>query len=112
MPRVARDISLFTKAEIQALLKNSRVIYRHPGLDIRAAKASHAFGKILIITPKKMGNAPERNRIRRRLKAIFYEEKLYNYCYDIAIFCKKEANSLSFFQLKAIITDSIKSLSN
>ena len=35
------------------------------------------YAKILIVTPKKIGSAPVRNLLKRRLKSIFYEEKLY-----------------------------------
>jgi ribonuclease P protein component len=102
-PGIARHITLFTKREIKHLFASAYLISRQPGLDVRIAQSNYTIGRILIVTPRKMGCAPERNRIRRRFKALFYQEKVYTLPYDVILFCKKESIKLSFNQLKAII---------
>ena len=65
---------------------------------------SENFGRILLITSAKVGNAPERNLLRRRSKAIFYQEKMFTQgLHYVAIF-KKPATKLSYDQLKTIFT--------
>ena len=108
-PRLSRLISAWTASEIRQLFKQSQLIYRSPGLDIRISVAKADVGKILVVTPKKMGSAPSRNLIRRRLKSIFYQDKLYAYKCNVAIICKKESDFLTFDQLREILSDTIKS---
>jgi len=60
-------------------------------------------GRILVVTPKKIGSSPQRNRIRRRLKAIFYEEKLFERGIDVIVFVKKKGIELTFNQLKKLL---------
>jgi ribonuclease P protein component len=100
MPRASQCIARFLKKEITSLLSSARRVCRHSGLDIRISPTSATIGRILIITPRKSGSSPERNRIRRRLKAIFYEERLFLHPYNWLVFIKKEAQELSFAQLK------------
>ena len=112
MPGIARRITLFTKREITQFTRSSRLISRQPGLDIRVARdyTPNAFGRILVVTPKRVGTAPERNLLRRRLKAIFYQEQLYNYPYIFLIFCKKQATKLTFEQLKALVIHAVNTV--
>ena len=97
----------FTPSERRNLLKTGRLLHRQPELDIRSLKrdseSSRLPGRILIITPKKVGNAPTRNLLRRRLKALFHEEQLFLHSYDMVIYCRKGAASLSFADLKSIL---------
>jgi ribonuclease P protein component len=111
MPRIARQISLFKAKEIPLLFKKSRLVLRHPGLDIYVAKTTTLPGRVLTVTPKKVGTAPQRNRARRRIKALFYEEKLYLLPYTVIIVCRKGIDNISFEQLKSLITTTIRSLS-
>lgn len=112
MPGIARQITLFTKKEIAQFIRSSRLISRQPELDIRVAREStpHALGRILIVTPKRVGTAPQRNLVRRRLKAIFYQEKLYKYPYIFLVFCKKQVTLLTFIELKILLLNAAKSL--
>ena len=109
MPRVSKLIGTFSKTEISALFKKAkRIRRRHPNVDILCAPSLHKdFGKILVITPKKIGKANKRNLIRRRLKSIFYEEKLYKNLLDCIVIVKKDALGLSFDQLKTLLKESI-----
>jgi ribonuclease P protein component len=92
----------FTKEEIATTFKAARRVLKHPGLDILKAP-TQGVGKLLVVTPRHTGNAVHRNRIRRRLKAIFYEEKLGNRGYNCIVIVKKESNTLSFDDLKALL---------
>lgn len=104
MPRIARKITQFTQSEIRQLFHTARTIYRHAGLSIRIAPRLGDSGRLLIITSRKVGTAPERNKLRRQLKAIFYQEKLYKSPYDYIVHTTKESTLLTFQELKAILT--------
>lgn len=89
MPYIAKHLSDFTQKEITAIFRKSSRVYKGPGLDILMAPALKDFGRVLVVTPRKVGTAPERNRIRRRIKALFYEHKFYEYPFDTCIIIKK-----------------------
>ncbi len=99
-----KSLSSFKKKEIQELFKTARTILVDHGLVIKGAPKQEPSARILIITPRKSGNAPERNRIRRRLKSIFYQHKLYEGPRDYLILISTPAMTLSFNQLEKIIT--------
>jgi len=103
MPSIARQITHFTKKEVDYLFEHARRIFKNDAFVILAAPRQLLFGRVLIITAKKVGNAPERNKIRRQIKSIFYEEKLYQLPYDYAIIVKKSAIALSFTEIKALL---------
>lgn len=89
-----------SRTEVLSLLKNARMVCRHVGLDVRAAQRSADLGKILIIIPRKVGSAPERNLIRRRIKAVFYEERFFELPFDWVFFVKPEATAWHFSQMR------------
>jgi ribonuclease P protein component len=104
MANIARDITRFpSKKAIDELFKKARRVIAHPGLHILLAPRTESHGRILIIASRKTGNAPERNKIRRRLKSIFYEEKLYAKDFDCIVIVKKEGTALSFAELKDLL---------
>jgi ribonuclease P protein component len=102
MPRIARRITQFTRGEIKRLFQTARTVYRQAGLTIRIAPRLGEIGRILIVTPKRIGTAPERNMLRRRIKALFYQEKLYSFPYDFLVLCQEGSTKLSFSELKDI----------
>ena len=103
MPSIARKITQFSKREIDYLFKNARRVLRHSAFIILAAPRQLDFGRILIVASRKVGNAPERNKIRRRIKSIFYEEKLFNTLCDYVIIVHKKAVDVSFDEIKKIL---------
>jgi len=104
MANIARDITRFTsKKAIDELFKKARRVIKHPGLHILIAPKAESFGHILIIASRKTGNAPERNKIRRRLKSIFYEDKLYEKGLDCIVIVKKEGTTMPFGELKELL---------
>jgi len=104
MANIARDITKFSsKKAIDELFKKARRVIAHPGLHILIAPKTAEFGRILIIASRKTGNAPERNKIRRRLKSIFYEERLYEKGLDCIVIVKKDGIAIPFAGLKDLL---------
>ena len=103
MPSIVRKISKFTQREITDLFNRARRVIRNEACTILAAPRSGEFGRILIVASRKVGNAPERNVVRRRIKAIFYEEKLFSHGFDFVIIVQKKAVTLPFDQLKELL---------
>ncbi|HXW86326.1 MAG TPA: ribonuclease P protein component [Candidatus Bathyarchaeia archaeon] len=103
MTRIARDITRFTRTDIDYAFAHGKRILKSSSFDIIRAPRKKEFGRILIIVPKKVGSAPERNLVRRRLKSIFYEEKLYTALYDYIFIVKKNVTVLSFQEMKTIV---------
>lgn len=103
----ASQLSYFTQSEIAALLKSARRVLKHPGLDFLIAPARKDTGRILVITPKRIGNAPQRNKVRRRIKALFYEEKILNRGYDCIAIVKLAGINLPYEELKKLILESL-----
>lgn len=102
MPRIARAITQFTKQEIDTLFKTARRVHAQSGITILRAPRQGTIGRILIVIPKKVGNAPTRNKLRRQLKALFYEHKLYEKEFDWIALLRPNAHQLSFKQLQEL----------
>ncbi len=103
MSSIAKKISKFTKREIDHLFQHARRIFRDQNCTILCAPRQGDFARILIIASRKVGNAPQRNLLRRRIKSIFYEEKLFEHMFDYAIIAQKKLTDLSFDELKKIM---------
>ncbi len=100
MPRIARAITQFTKLEIDRLFKTARRVHKQPGITILNAPRQGEFGRILIVVPRKVGDAPTRNKLRRQIKSLFYENKMYEENLDWVAILRPEAKHLSFAQLQ------------
>jgi ribonuclease P protein component len=98
------QLTKFPRAEIQLLFKKAKSSLKHPLLDIRRAPASKEYARMLIVMPAKVGRAVDRNTIRRRLKAIFYEKELFKRGYDLLLFIKPGAATLTFEQLTELLS--------
>jgi ribonuclease P protein component len=107
MPSFVKQLSLFTKKEVEAAFASASCANRSPSITILRAPRSKSFGRILIITPKAVGTAPIRNRLRRRIKAIFYENKLYHSLFDWLIISKKGAGEFEYDYLKTLLLKTI-----
>lgn len=104
MPGIAGKISKFTKREVDYLFQHARRIVRNQFCTILVApRQNPEYARILIVLARAVGNAPERNLIRRRIKAIFYEEKLYTGNVDYVIIVYKKMVTLPFDQLKTLL---------
>jgi len=103
MKDVAKQISKLKRKEIDLLFQTAQVVYKSKELTILSAPCILSFGRILLITSRKVGNAPERNLLRRWGRAIFYEEKLFKYNKDLVVVFKSSAKNLVFNQFKEIL---------
>lgn len=99
----ARSTVTFTQKDIKALFSKARRVLRQPGLDVLLAPKKFFSGHLLVVTPRKIGNAPERNKVRRRLKAVFYEEKLFEAPYDCIVIVKPGGIKIPFSQLRKML---------
>jgi ribonuclease P protein component len=97
----------FSKQEVSDLFKNAPRVLRVPSFDFLCFPSAHPYGRLLAITPVKLGTAPVRNKIRRQCKAIFYEQQLSDHNLDCLLILKKPALTLSFQELQELITHSI-----
>ncbi len=102
MPRFS-DLFRFSQQEIKQTFSKATSRKKVGGLEFVIAPASHEIGRLLIVTPRAIGTAPERNLLRRRIKSIFYEDQLFNNPFDIIILAKKGSVSISFEELKTIL---------
>ena len=105
MPSISKNLSKFNTNEVKAAFKNVKYSKHIGGLKFLLSPHSSDFGKILVIAPKKIGNSPKRNLLRRRIKSIFYENKLYISKYNWIVLTSRESTKTSFEQLKKIIFD-------
>ncbi len=100
---VAREITSFCKKEIDLLFKHAKSFVKKKGLDIRLAPKVSLYGKILVVIPRKSGTAPKRNRLKRQLKSIFYEERLFQKEFDWIVLARKEALEIPFSEIRSLI---------
>jgi ribonuclease P protein component len=99
---IARRITQWSNDEVGVVLKASYRLLSGKACDIRVAKTTHDIGRLLLIVSRKTGNAPDRNRFKRRVKSIFYQEKLYTKGFDWIIFAKKAGMNAEYPELKTI----------
>ena len=103
--KISKNISSFKKNEVNQIFKTAKKRTRLDGLLILRANKVLDFGRILVVTPKRVCNAPKRNLIKRRIKSIFYQNKFYDGQYDWVVLVEKEALKYSFSQLKEILSN-------
>lgn len=97
-----------TQTEIRQLFSKARRVLKHPGLDLLIAPTGQPKGKLIVVTPGRVGNAVARNTVRRRIKALFDQEHLRSQGYDAIVFVKKEGVKLNYEQLKQLILSSLQ----
>lgn len=95
----ARGLSRFSKAEVDLAFKNAKRVFYHPGLVILVAPKQRETARVLSIISKKAGSSPQRNTARRRIRAIFYQERFFEEPFDYLVLFKKEGVALSFQEL-------------
>lgn len=111
MAGIAGLITKFTQKEVDQLFKKSHRIFHSGAATILAAPRDKDYSRLLIIASKKTGAATERNLIRRRLKSIFYQEKLFNTLkFDLVFIAKKPIITLQFTQLKELFLSAVKAI--
>ena len=108
MSSIARNLSKWTQQEVQHLFENATAAHKSKELTILVAPSLLEYGRIMLTTPKKIGDAPTRNKLRRRLKSIFYEQKLYMHGKDLAFLTKPGIDKFSFEKLETLLIKAIK----
>jgi ribonuclease P protein component len=103
MPKREHSHTSWTTKEIIALHRQAITVASYPELVAKRAPTSGSQGRMLLVIPKKVGTAPERNLLRRRMKAIMYENKLYERGYDWLFFFQSAVKKWSFQQLASVI---------
>jgi ribonuclease P protein component len=68
----------FKKKEVERAFSNAKLVKQIPGLKLLQAPCDYDYGKLLIVIPKKVGTAITRNRLKRQIKSIFYEEEMFS----------------------------------
>ncbi|MBL4588079.1 ribonuclease P protein component [Candidatus Babeliales bacterium] len=109
-----KPVFSFNQKEVTALFAVAKVALRLPGLTVLAAsiKEEHQSGKVLIITSRKSGNAVKRNKVRRRLKHLFWTNDWFAAGYSFAIITYKQVHQFSYDELEAIFKKVIKNVKN
>ncbi len=100
---ISKKLSKFTKKELDHFFATASCIKKNQAFTLLAAPIQKTFGRILIVASKKYGNAPERNLFKRRIKAIFWQEKLYELEKDFAIIARPAGKTYDFDQLKKFL---------
>ena len=108
MLKPTKHISKFGRKELDNFFAVAKAAKKNQAFTILKAPTTHTFGKILIMVPKKYGNAPERNKLKRRLKAIFIENKLYEHKLDIVIITRPTAKNYDFQNLSQLLLEVFK----
>lgn len=103
MSRGAQRISQFTPREVRTVFAQGRRYSFDPGLTFIITPCLGAKGRILVITPRKLGNAIERNTLRRRLKSAYFELGLYTKGFDCLVLSRRKAVALPYQQLAALL---------
>ena len=97
-----RELTRFTQHEIDYAFKNARRVIAHPGIHILLAPKQKELGRILVIASRKIGNAVQRNKLKRQLRSVFNENKLFENPFDCIVLFKK-SSEFSFDDLKKLL---------
>lgn len=112
MAGVVRSLTRWRAGEVAATSAKARRIYQSDAFDIRVLPKQKKYARILVVTSHKIGTAVKRNLFRRRIKSIFYEEKLYAKGFDWIVYGKKKGPKCSFRDLKKILLTCSRTVSH
>ena len=78
---------LAREREIKGVIRTKQHTGRSPLLYLVAKDNNLQFSRIAVVAPKRLGNSVERNRIRRRLRAVFagLKQKMET-CVDLVVY--------------------------
>ncbi|MCK4499472.1 ribonuclease P protein component [Candidatus Babeliales bacterium] len=103
-----KDLFQFSKPEIDAAFKDAQRISGTKEFTLLQSPTDRDYGKMLIIISRKVGKAHDRNLLRRRLKAIFYENELYKQKSTFILLTRLGAININFKALQQFLTNSIQ----
>lgn len=97
---IFRSLFSFRRKEIDLLFSASRLVKKNSCFKLLLAGTSDKHGKLLIIIPGSTGKAHKRNKVRRQIKSIFYENKMFlkNKIYILIVY--KSALELEFGEIR------------
>ncbi len=113
-----------TKQEINRMFKTASRVFRHPAFDVLAEPVGppsasrgtnfspESQGRLVVVTPGHIGNAVQRNKIRRRLKALFAKHQVAPMGKDLIIVAKKPSVSLEFEKVEHLFMRVLDALQN
>ena len=104
----------FPQKEIRQAFQKAKLKNKINGLKLLQIVSNeldekYSFGKLLIVIPAKTGKAVDRNKIKRQIKAIFYEERLFEKPLISILLVYKPALKLNFEQIKEFLVKSFES---
>lgn len=106
-----RSLFSFSRKEINEAFKGARLHATYPGLKILKAPLPSTLlhGKLLISIPKQFGNAPKRNKLRRQLKSIYHQKRLFENLSLGIILVQKMKSHYSFEELEKLMIKTFSS---
>lgn len=88
---------LTREQEIKGVIRAKQYESKGPLLYFVARDNSLQFSRLMVVTPKKLGQAVKRNRLRRQIYEIFAKLKpKIPICVDLVVFPKRAAMAQSF----------------
>lgn len=105
MLKPAKLISKFGKKELDHFFAIAKCAKKNQAFTFLVAPTHAQLGRILPVVPKKYGNAPARNKLRRQLKSIFFTHKLYERLIDFAVITRPAARTYDFQKLTTTILE-------
>lgn len=104
MTSIARNISQFFPKEIDNAFKHARRLLKTSSITLLYGPQQRSYGRILVIASGKTGNAVIRNKFKRRIKNIFYQEQMYLIGHDFICIARAGIGDIDFEALKTILT--------
>lgn len=95
---------------VRQALRHSRRVFTHSYFDIKVAPRAQDKGRLLVITPRRSGNAVKRNLFTRRIRSLFHEYNLQDKEYDWIFFAKPGIKHTTFALLSNALSSSLETL--
>lgn len=106
-----KNLFSFSKSEVEKTFSHASFVIKQHGLKLlKAPELESAHGKLLAVISKKFGKAHERNLMRRRIKSIFYNQKLFEVHATWILIVYENSKQLEFAQLQDFLTKNITTL--
>lgn len=108
MPIDFRKLFSFQPAEVKQAFAVAIKLGYGQGVKLIKAPTTTPYSKLLVVTPRASGKAHDRNLVRRRAKAIFYEHATHEKPAIFILLVNKRATAGSFDALQTFLLKHIK----
>ena len=111
-----RALFSFTKKEIALFFTQASYLAQIHGIkllverNLAPEQEPINHGKMLIVVSRKVGKACIRNRLRRQIQALYYENNLYQPALRITVITYPQAKEYSFDELAQFFTTTLQRL--